>query len=170
MNAVQKRHEMYVGLDGLQANRVVEEIIQLGRNFDNVEVKIYHNIDVVITFELLKEALLKDIQEGDFPGSILFRKMALLITELTIPNYFYYGFECNPAISTALCSTMEINIPCGNNIETGQWIKGEKFKYSKRLGNGKIEIKFTPDTKFIGAEIDFDKLRDNNSDVIFNQE
>lgn len=183
IEAVRKRPGMYVGRDGNTANRVVGEVVSLGKNFggiQGVEVQVFENphegVWVTVSFDA-REEVLDGMVEGDFPGTPMFRKMARLMTELVVPGYFVEGSVCNPAIALALSSVMEVSVPCGEDIEVGRWIKGvwresDDSDYSEvknrfggysrsyGLGDGKIRIRFSPDEELLGTGVDLEGLRE----------
>ncbi len=180
LEAVRKRPGMYVGQDGNSANRVVGEVVSLGKNFGGVEVQVYDNphegVWVTVSFEM-KEEVLEGIVEGEFPGTLMFRKMARLMTELVAPGYFVEGSSCNPAIATALSSVMEVSVPCGEEVEVGRWIKGVwresddsdysevkntfgGYSRSSGLRDRKIRIKFSPDEELLGTRVNLEGLRE----------
>ncbi len=179
LEAVRKRPGLYVGRDGLQANLVIKEVVQLGRNFGSVEVQVQENPDdgvhVTVSFDM-REEVLEGIPEGDFPGSMLFRKMVYLMTEIVSPNYYVDGYECNPAIATALSSVMEVRVSNGGDEEVGRWIRGVwrnsddgvysevrnnygGYSRSTGTGSGRVVIKFSPDVEVLGAEVKLEELK-----------
>lgn len=180
LEAVRKRPGMYVGRDGNTANRVVQEVVAFGKNFGGVEVQVFENphesIWVTVSFEM-KEEVLGQIPEGEFPGTPMFRKMGRLMTELVAPNYFTDGSACNPAIATALSTVMEVSVPCGEDVEVGRWIKGVwresddsdysevkntfgGYSRSSGLRDRKIRIRFNPDEELLGTRVNLEGLRE----------
>lgn len=157
IEGIRKRTGLYVAKDGEQANRVVQEIILLGKAFGNTQTQ-FSDKQIIVSFDL-KEELLNGIAEAEFPGTPLFRKIMTLMTELFVPNYNINGISCNPVISTALSLRMEVRVPSDNGVEVAKWADGIFNGYENIISDEKMaSIKFTPDLKLLGATIDFDKL------------
>jgi hypothetical protein len=157
IEAIRKRLGLYVAKDGEQANRVVQEIILLGKAFGNTKTQFSDN-EIVVSFDF-KEDLLSGMAEAKYPGSSIFRKVMTLMTELFVPNCNINGIDCNPVISTALSLKMEIRIPSANGVEVARWANGVFDGYELIISDEKMaSIIFTPDLKLLEAAIDFDKL------------
>lgn len=166
IEGIRKRLGLYVAKDGEQANRVVQEIILLGKAFGNTQTQ-FSDKQIIVSFDL-KEELLNGIAEAEFPGTPLFRKIMTLMTELfvpiapikpIVPNYNINGIACNPVISTALSLTMEVRIPSDNRVEVARWTNGVFDGYELIISDEKMaSIIFAPDLKLLEAAIDFDKL------------
>lgn len=73
IEGIRKRLGLYVAKDGEQANRVVQEIILLGKAFGNTQTQ-FSDKQIIVSFDL-KEELLNGIAEAEFPGTPLFRKI-----------------------------------------------------------------------------------------------